>query len=191
MSLIQWALPSVHLCLDIARAKVLHKHSLQSDTAVLQTSRHYHHQHNSYGNGNDEGIGESAEIIAYIEHKTARDNHPHDDGEDEWQMIQSALRPQSLKLLAMVFLHHHGAQKWRYAQYGERATDEIGSPMPSHKQMTDEGQEEGEHKCHHRHREDSIYNRIDSHLSQQTLPVILGSLARGMTEGDMIERGYP
>ena len=87
------ALVEVGLYLYVPRPQVLDEHALQPDGTVLEPAGHHHQHQYAHGKGDDESIGKAAQIVAHIEHKRAGNDHTHQDGEEQGQMVEPAFGP--------------------------------------------------------------------------------------------------
>ena len=86
---------------------------------MLKSAREHEENNDSHCQGYDEGIGKAAEIVEHIEHKRTSYYNTHKYGEEQRQMVDTAFRPQSLELVAMVLLHNHGTQERGYEEHGK------------------------------------------------------------------------
>ncbi len=81
-------------------------------------------------------------------------------------------KPQRLELLAVVFLHYHGAEEWGDEEYGEQ-TACNGGPFAWY-EASAERQEEILHQCNDCYAEYSVDGGVETHGAEQRAPVGLG-----------------
>ena len=111
MTLVQRLLESENLLLYVARAKVLHKEAFHQYALLLESSGQNHYEHYRHGYGEQEGIGESCEIVADIENERRGYDYTHKDGDKQRQTIAATLAPQRTELLGVILLHDNGTQE--------------------------------------------------------------------------------
>ena len=83
----------MHLCLDVARTQVQHKESLQLDTALLDRSRDHHQRYDHHSDGNHDGVGQMAQIVADVEDIRHGNDDTHQDSKQQGQTVLVALLP--------------------------------------------------------------------------------------------------
>ena len=155
---------------------------------MLGGAREYYEHYYKETYGNHKCWLETAEEIADIEYKSHRYKHTHHHGKCQRNTIAITLGPQRLPLLAVVLLHHHGAQERCNEEDGEQTSDGVGIPMelPTRQQLTGEGQHKGEHQRNGGRGEDGIDNGVDRHLSEQTFPFAI-LLTMGAANGECVK----
>ena len=92
-SFVQRTFLAVYLCLNVARTQVQHKESLQFDTARLDGSRDHHQRYDHYSDGNQDGVGEMAQIVADVEDIRYGNDDAHQDSKQQGQTVLVALLP--------------------------------------------------------------------------------------------------
>ena len=110
-TLVEGTLLAMHLSLDVARTEVLHKQTLEGDATTLHGTREDDQSQGYHSDGDDERIGEVAELMTDIEDEGEGNDHAHDHREDEGQAVAIALCPQGLPLFAAILLHDHRTQE--------------------------------------------------------------------------------
>ena len=129
LTLVERTFLAMHLSLDIARTQILYKQAFEGDGAMLGRARKHREHNDQDADGNHQGWRKAAEEVADIEDKSHRYEHTHHDGKRQRNTIAITLGPQRLPLLAVVLLHHHGAQERCNEEDGEQTSDGVGIPM--------------------------------------------------------------
>ena len=125
MPFIEWSLSTSDLCLNFTRTQVEHKHPFELDAAMFEAARKYHEGDGCQSYRHDDGIAEMREVVDDIEYEEGCNCDAHKDCEKERQTVETTLRPQGSKLVAMVFLHDDATKKWRDEQNCDNGTQNV------------------------------------------------------------------
>ena len=137
--------------------------------ATLQIARHHKDGYHDERQSEYDGIGKACQIVADIEDERRSDEDTRHDGKEQRQTVDAVARPQRLELVAVVVLHHNGAQEGRDEYHRDQAAHAVGPPVGQY--LPDEGQEEGKHEGDGGGAEDAVDERRGEQLAHQQSPV--------------------
>ena len=119
MSFVFRTLLTLELIMSVTEIQVLYKSTFHNNGVFLQTSGNHHQYHQYNGNNYRQEHGNIKQALDNKDNNSHRKNHTQHNGRKQWCTIETIILPQSLKLNAMILLHHNGSQERRNAHYHE------------------------------------------------------------------------